>query len=179
MDEVHLFISGLGAYRLLQAESGLHEFTRRVREKSPRNGKEKVRATREVVRVDVIPAAPQPDKHFTAETTARVETLGARSRIIEKADLEISLFHQKSMRSVQLWMHGQRAEAVARLQHLLFSQVEFSKENTGEVVSGILRDYQLGSGPKVKDHRSGRSTTRLDWVLEGQIELLANETTES
>jgi ATP-dependent Clp protease ATP-binding subunit ClpC len=177
-DEVYLLCAGLGAFGWLRSETGFHQFDRRYRENSKRGGRQKQREDRELVKVRVIPAAGEPERRFVSGLTKRVASLPlARSRLIRKAGLEVSLMDPGSMLSISGWMAGTREAGIERLARCL----HWLAAPTGQVkeadLSGVVRQYDLGITPRVKDTRSGRSTTRIERVLKGQLELLAGVVT--
>jgi ATP-dependent Clp protease ATP-binding subunit ClpC len=169
-DTAYLQLCGLGAYALLKQEAGLHQLDRHTRARNPRSGREQARLDRERVRVEVLPLGAEPEKRFLTGLQTRVHTLKPpRTRLLAKADLWLALFHEPSLRSLEAWTRGPRAEAEARLQRILFAQVQRMAAPAEEV--GIIRHYDLGPAPRIRDHRTGRATTRIKPVLDGALEL--------
>jgi ATP-dependent Clp protease ATP-binding subunit ClpC len=165
---VFLEVAGLGALGLLKQESGLHEFERRFRTRAARTGKEVQQEDTEMVRVEIVPF-PLEIK-LAKEIQAKVQTVKpAKSRLVEKADLDVSVFHQPSLRSLRGWTRGPRPDAIARLSRILAALVA-----SGPAVSepAVVRRYSLGTSPRIKDYRSGRTVTRVERVLKGHLELL-------
>jgi ATP-dependent Clp protease ATP-binding subunit ClpC len=169
---IYLRVTGLGAYRLFKQEVGLHQLDHRVSFRASRNGKEKHRDDREVVRVDVMPLQEQPDKAFIAKlkvTASRPKQ--KKGKLLAKPSFEISLFHQPSLRSMQGIFTGDKEKAIAQAQTILYNSI---KEGPGEMPDNgeqLVRHYDLGAGAKIKDSRSGKMTSRIDQVLKGQLDL--------
>ncbi|HWQ91139.1 MAG TPA: AAA family ATPase, partial [Clostridia bacterium] len=169
-DRVFLLISGLGAYALLKQESGLHQVDYRTRERKARSGHETVHEDREVIRVEVLPATTEPPGNFRSSVKTSIASLRpARSRLLTKADLKVTVFHEASLRSIELWTRGPREQALDRLLLLLHVQIA---AGTTPARPGIVRHYDLGISPRVKDARTGRSTHRIDRVLKGYLDTL-------
>jgi ATP-dependent Clp protease ATP-binding subunit ClpA/protein subunit release factor A len=174
-DRAYLLISGLGAFALLEKESGLHRLHRRFREKTPRSGREATREDREIVRVETLPAGSEPDKAFQRALNTRVLPLKpVRSRLLNKANLAVSLFHEPSLRSLELWMTGPKESALERAVAVLHAQVTSLLPAEQDAASTVVRHYDLGLSPGIKDLRSGKATTRVDRVLKGQLDLLTS-----
>jgi ATP-dependent Clp protease ATP-binding subunit ClpC len=167
-DRVYLLVSGLGAYVLLRHEAGLHQLDWRRRQRKHRTGKEVTREDREMVRVEVQPVDGEPEKQFTAAVKSKVSILRpARQRLL-KADLMLSLFHEPTLRSLELWCCGPRPEALKRCLLVLHATAKCAppqSENTR-----VIRNYELGIAPKVKDVRTHRTTTRVDRVFKGYLD---------
>ena len=172
-DQACLAINGLGAFALVKDEAGLHQLDHRFRERTPRAGHEAVREHRETIRIEIFPQANDSDTSFLRLVKTKTLALKpARSRLVQKADLAVSLFHETSLRSLELWTTGPREQAVERALLVLRSQVEFAATQPGDRRSDIIRHYDLGISSRVKDVRSGKSTTRVDRVLKGHLEAL-------
>ena len=175
-DIVLLQVLGLGAVALLSGENGLHEFNRRARVKNPKRGREETQEDNSIVRVEVFPIGPEPDRKFTASVQSKVGSLKpARSRLVEKAVWQVTAFHEPSVRSLELWCAGEKTAALDTTLRLLQAQSTESKERT--VAAQLIRRYDLGIGSRIKDLRTGRSTTRLTQFFRGQLEMLAPEGT--
>jgi ATP-dependent Clp protease ATP-binding subunit ClpC len=165
-----LLVSGLGAYALLKNESGLHQIDHRFREKAPRTGKETTREDRELIRVEIIPTGTEPAKSFQRAIRTTVTLLKPpRSRLITKANFAVSAFHEPSLRSIELWTTGPKETALQRAASILSAQVE-APPAAATNSERIIRHYDLGLSARIKDSRSGRSTTRIDRVLKGHLE---------
>lgn len=168
-DQVCLCVSGLGAHLLFKPEAGMHKLERRSRPASPRNGREKTVEDSELIRVEVIPVTAEPDKKFAAAVTAAVrERRPAQSRLVEKACWQVRLFHAPSVRSLETCAAGSRAEALARAMQILHAQVTAG----GKPATEIIRHYALGIGSRIRDNRTGRSTSRLGQFFKGHLELM-------
>jgi hypothetical protein len=53
---------------------------------------------------------------------------------------------------------------------ILAAQLEGTQVSTD--APGVIREYHLGIGARVRDNRTGRETTRVKQVLKGEIESL-------
>ncbi len=177
-DVVVLQILGLGAAALFSGEVGLHEFNRRSRGKNARNGREQTHEDTAVVRVEVFPAGADPDKKFTTSVRTKASALKpARSRLVEKAAWHVTAFHEPSVRSLELWLPGEKTAATDVALRLLYAQTANPPDSrTG---AALVRRYDIGIGSRIKDLRTGRSTTRLAQFFRGQIEMPAPEAGES
>jgi ATP-dependent Clp protease ATP-binding subunit ClpC len=172
-DRAYLLISGLGAFALLDKESGLHQLDYRFRERTPRAGRELMREDRELLRVEVLPCGNEPDTAFRRAVKSKVSLLKpARSRLLNKANLNISLFHEPSLRSLELWMAGSKEPAMEKALSILHAQVSFPNSDEQNDAVKIIRHYDLGLSPRIKDLRSGKTTTQVDRVLKGRLEAL-------
>jgi ATP-dependent Clp protease ATP-binding subunit ClpA len=171
-DCAYLQIAGLGCYSLLKNESGLHQLDRRFKTKTPRTNREAIHEDREVIRVEVLPLAGEPDKSFRQSVKSKLTTLKpVRHRII-KADTLVSLFHEARLRSLNLWTGGPRNEALERALLILHGQLSDEATHTERRTDAIIRRYDLGLSPRIKDARTGRSTTRVERVLKGHLDTL-------
>ncbi len=171
-DRAFLLVSGLGAFALLKSESGLHQLDHRTRPKKPRNSRETVHEDREVIRVETLPAGGSPDRKFRQEVKTTVSGLRpARSRLVDKADLKVTLFHETSLRSLELWTAGPRESALERCLALFHAQVA-APASGGTDRGAIVRHYDLGIAARVKDTRTGRTTHRVDRVFKGHLDTL-------
>lgn len=140
------------------------------REKTARNSKEKTNNCREIVRVNVIPISGEPDAGFVREVTSRVHSIKpARYRLLNKPKWQISTFHAPSVRSLQAWVGGEKAEALDRMHKILFAQVNAA---TNPDSAKIVRSYHFGIAPRVKDHVTEKSTSKTDRILKGHIDIL-------
>ena len=164
-DTVTLLVSGAGAYALLAREGGLH-YLIAGRGQTP-DGR---RATqREVIRVEVLPAPLCPEGFGRDEVRAEVKALeGVTGRLLARPRFEIHLSHGPSLTTLRAWTDRPKAEAVERLRPLLRARVAAAdQETTG---GRVVRRYTLGPSPLVRDTRSGKSTGRLDQVLDGHLD---------
>ncbi|MBN8246116.1 MAG: AAA family ATPase [Verrucomicrobia bacterium] len=165
-----LQVAGLGALALMAGEAGLHEFHQRTRVKNARTGREQTQEDSALVRVEVFPVLPDPPAGFGARAgiriTARTEKPG---HLIESAPWRVTAFHEASVTSMDLWMPGTRTEALAMATRLLHSRI--GKGSGGPDAASVIRRYDLGIGSRIKDLRTGRTTTRLAQFFRGQMEL--------
>jgi hypothetical protein len=169
---IWLLVSGLGAYALLKNESGLHQVDYRAREKKQRTGREAVREDRETIRVEPLPFGSEPDKAFRQAVKSKLKPLKeVAHRLLDKADLAVSLFHEPTLRSLELWTSGPREQALERSLMLLHTQVAALRADECRGTR-IIRHYDLGIAPRVKDTRSGRTTNRVDKVFKGYLDVL-------
>lgn len=171
-----LQVVGLGAVALFSREIGLHEFHQRQRTRKPRAGGDETTEASALASVEVYPIAGRPDRRFISSLTSRVTPLKpARSRLLEKAAWEVSVFDGHSLRSLDAWYSGTRAQALESAACLLWTQVK-GADGQPKAPPAVIRRYELGIGSHVRDLRTGRSTTRLSQVFRGRLEsLLAPE----
>ncbi|MBX3734132.1 MAG: AAA family ATPase [Verrucomicrobiae bacterium] len=164
-----LLVQGLGATALFSGEAGLHEFHHRVRVKNARIGREQTRDHKALVRVDVFPAPPEPPAGFATSAGIKVSARAARTgHLLVEAPWRVTAFHEPSVVSLDLWFPGTRAEALKSAGRLLHAQVQ---RPPGAAGSGTLvRCYELGIGSRIKDLRTGRSTTRIAQFFQGRID---------
>jgi hypothetical protein len=169
-DRSYLLVAGLGAYGLLRNEAGLHQVNRRYKQRDTRSNRERLLDDRELLRVETHPAGIEPTREFQQDVKARTATLKpARKRLLD-CELAVTLFHEPSLRSVEFWTTGPREAAIARGGLILNAQLE---GNPSVALSDrLVRQYDLGIGPKIKDARTGRTTTRVKQVLRGDVEPL-------
>lgn len=166
-DTVYLSVSGLGAYGLFVKECGLHQVDHRYKERTPRSGREVIRENRELIRVEVHPFGQEPPKGFMQNVRTKTATLKPAQKRLMKTELAVSLFHEPTVRSIDFWTSGPKQAAIGRGMMILSAQVQDnSRAASGE---GVIRSYDVGLAPKVKDIRTGRATTRVDQVLKGSF----------
>jgi ATP-dependent Clp protease ATP-binding subunit ClpC len=164
-DTVALLITGAGAFGLLLHERGLHHLTTGKGE-----GHEGKRQQREVVRVEVFPVPFRPESFERNSVVAEFRSLeGARSRFFERPRFEVHLSHRPTLTSLRAWTDRPRAEAVEHLKPLLRARIEAAGQEAAG--SGVVRRYRFGAAPLVRDTRSGRSTGRLEMVLDGHLDI--------
>jgi len=166
-DTVHLLIGGLGAYALFKNESGLHQIDYRYKERTPRAGREVIRENRELVRVEARPVRQEPSKQFKQEVKTKVTTLKPARERLQKADLGVSLFHELSLRSIEFWTSGPKQEALDRGFLILHAHSENGASDVNK--DSVIRHYDVGLAPKIKDTRTGRTTTRVEQVFKGEL----------
>ena len=166
-DRVYMLVAGLGAFGLLKNECGLHQIDRRYKERAARTGREIIREDRELLRVEVFPVGP-PSKQFQQQVKSKVSTLRPSRQRLVKANLALTLFHEPSVRSIELWTAGPQEDALERALSILHADLQPRPD--GADGSGIIRQYDVGMGAKVKDHRTGRTTTRVKQVFNGDLD---------
>jgi ATP-dependent Clp protease ATP-binding subunit ClpC len=170
-DGITLQLSGVGAFALLAGEAGFHQVSRGRRE--ARDGKRRP-VDRDVVRVEVFPLGAGSDAFPVDEVRADIRPLGqVQGRLVARPRFAVQLLHVPSMVSVRGWTDGTKAEAVERLRLVLRARVEAARNAQAETASRptVVRRYGLGPAPLVRDVRTGRSTGRVEQVLEGQLDL--------
>lgn len=166
---VYIHAVGLGAYALFKNEIGVHQFETRSKTRDSRNGKEKQQTDREVVRVDVLSLGKAPGKTFLTKLNQTINrTKSKTGQFLKKPDFEVSLFHEPSLRSFQGLLAGEKEEAIATAQLILNSMIEDQESSRIEY---IVRYYDFGSGAKIKDARTGKTTGKIDQVLKGNLDL--------
>ena len=171
-DFAYLQITGLGGFSLLKHESGLHQLDRKFKAKSPRTGREVIHEDREVIRVEVLPLDGEPEKSFRQAVKPKFATLKPVRQRLLKADLLVSLFHEAKLRSLTFWTSGPRSEALERGLLILHSQLSGEAARPETRSDAIIRHYELGLSARIKDARSGRSTTSVERVLKGHLDSL-------
>ncbi len=167
-DAVTLLVTGAGAHALLCGETGLHQISRGKR--SRRDGKPP--GDREVVRVEVLPMPTGEDAAERDAITAEVRPLNeVAARFFARAKLEVRLRHGPSLLTLRAWTDRPKAEAIERLGWLLRARVAAARAaETDAAAPAVVRRYSLGPAPLVRDARTGRTTGRLDDVLEGHLD---------
>jgi ATP-dependent Clp protease ATP-binding subunit ClpC len=172
-DRAWIQISGLGSFALLKGESGLHRIDHRYRSRAARTGREKERQDREIIRIDVLPVTADADCLAPASWKTTVQTLKpAQRRLIDKADWAVSIFDERSLRSLELWTAGPKERATATAARILHSQVQSPDEAISSSRQLLVREYELGIGSRIKDFRTGKTTTQVDKIFKGQIDFL-------
>jgi hypothetical protein len=72
------------------------------------------------------------------------------------------------MTTLRAWSDLSRAEAVEHLRPLLQARIAAGRQDS---TSGrVIRRYTLSPAPLVRDARSGKTTGRLDDVLDGHLD---------
>jgi len=171
-DCAYLQISGLGSFSLFQHESGLHQLDRRFKTKTTRTNREVFHEDREVVRVEVLALNGEPEKSFRQAVRSKITALKPVHERMLKADTMVSLFHETRLRSLELWTIGPRQEALERAHLILHAQLTAESSPTSARADTIVRHYQLGLSSRIKDTRTGRSTTNVERVLNGHLDTL-------
>ena len=162
VDAVVLHVAGASAHALLAGEAGVHRWMRT----DAADGRKRVR--RELVRVEVLRAPPQAEPLPPADVQVEARELaGARGRLGEAPNVEVTLLHRPSRTSLVTWSHAPREQAVHTAQLLLRAQLDVPPAAGSPQV---VRSYRLGPAPLVSDRRCGVTSGRLDRVLEGELE---------
>lgn len=160
----------LGDSEELKHETGLHQVDRRYKQRTNRSSREVFREDRELLRVEVNLAPHEPSPQLQRRVKARVSALKpVRSRLL-KADLAVNLFDESILRSVEFWITDPKDSAVARGLLILSAYSATGFESHG--INGVIRQYDVGLAPRVKDTRTGRMTTRVHQVLKGDLDML-------
>lgn len=171
-ETVYIHAVGLGAYALYKNEIGVHQFDSRSKSRDSRNGKEKLQSEREVVRVDVLTTEKPLTKAFLSKLKQTVTRSKSKNgQYLKKADFEVSLFHEPSLRSFQAVLSGEKDDALSKA-HLILNALVEDQDSAG--IDYIVRNYDFGSGGKVKDARSGKTTGKIDQVLKGNLDLFSS-----
>jgi ATP-dependent Clp protease ATP-binding subunit ClpC len=166
-DTITLLVYGAGAFALLAPEAGMHQFSHG---KSGIVRDRKSTGDREVVHVDVLPA-PRVEAEFGDEE-AQVEIRplgGTRGRMLAKLNYEVRIFHRPSMLSVRGWCDGNKSDAAQRMKQILRARLDAAQIETQK--PSVVRRYRLGPTTLVRDQRTGKSTGRLDQVLDGHLDM--------
>lgn len=163
---IWLEIVGLGAYGLFAGESGLHEILQRDGKKTQRS-KTRTAEDREIVRIDVYPSSPQPDIDFTRRVKAEAtQPKAPRALFLKKPCYEVTLFHKPSLRSmIALLSAGSKDDAIKQAQIVFYTMLNSAEAPTERVV----RQYDFGSCPRVRDSRTGKVIAKLEQVLKGTL----------
>ena len=100
----------------------------------------------------------------------KISTLKPVRKRLIKAEFALSMFHEPTLRSTEFWTQGPKDTALARGVLIVSARVDpVDGESANE---GIVRQYDLGLAPRIKDTRTGRVTTRVQQVLKGELETL-------
>jgi len=162
-------VYGPGAFALLANESGAHQISKGPTSRESKRGDAKLE--RDVIRVEVLPAPASEPSFAAGELEVVVRPLtGTRGRLVAHVNHEVRLFHTKALISVRGWCDGAKAEAIARMKLLLAARLSAQKQPAPERPP-VVRRYRLGPSTLVRDHRTGRTTGRLDQVLEGHLDM--------
>jgi ATP-dependent Clp protease ATP-binding subunit ClpA len=169
-DRVYLSVSGLGAYGLLKRECGLHQVDRRYKERIARSGRERMREDRELFRVETVACPAEVSKRFQQDLKVKVVSLKPTKERLIRADLAVTVFHQSSLRSLEFWTSGPKDDAETRGAIVLKAILDRGDE--GKNAMEMVRQYDLGLSPRIKDVRTGQITSRVAQVLKGDVETL-------
>ncbi len=163
-DSLVLLVHGAGAHELLRTESGLHTFQQT--ESDARAGHSGARTQREAVRVDVHAVTEaRVDAAREGLTSSTRKLSGARGRQIEHPTLEARVFDARRTRSAVVWSAQPPRKALHHARLLL--------ESRSDAASGgehVVRRYQLGAAPLVRDMRSKSQSGKLHRVLAGELD---------
>lgn len=163
-----LLLEGLGSYALLKGEAGIHKMVRKTR--SVVGGSERHHHERSLVRVEVLPA-PTSSTFTASDVQVVVKSRKPRKgKLLERADLEIALFHKPTFTSVRAWTRGPHPEAIGRMELVLQARVQANEARSPDGEAPLVRRYHVGATPRVKDYRSGKTTSRIDRVLDGHLD---------
>ncbi|MEZ6015565.1 MAG: AAA family ATPase [Planctomycetota bacterium] len=168
-DTITLALYGAGAFALLEAEAGLHRLS---------HEKGEGRSATDLVRVDVLAAVPE--RRVLRERDVRAETRplhGPTGRLATTVESDVHLLHVPSMTSLRAASPLSPSDAVAPLRALLAAIIAADAERAPGTSPqsddlAVVRRYQFGGSPVVRDRRTGRSTGRIDRVLGGELELV-------
>ncbi len=163
-DSLVLLVHGAGAHELLRSESGLHTFQQSEGDK--RAGEKGARTQREAIRVDVHAVIEtRLDAAREGLTTSTRKLSGVRGRQIERPTLEAKVFDAQRARSAVVWSAQPPKKALLHARLLLESRDASS--GGGE---HVVRRYQLGAAPFVRDMRSKAQSGKLHRVLDGELD---------
>jgi ATP-dependent Clp protease ATP-binding subunit ClpC len=166
-DTITLMVSGPGAYALLAGEAGLHQLSRGRKQ-------DHARVERDIVRVEVLPVPGREPSFRPEEVKLEARPLGGlRGRLLAHLNHEVRAFHTPSLTSACCWCEGTKAEAMDRARTLLWARLQAGACPAAEGAGrpAVVRRYRLGPSALVRDHRTGKSTGRLDQVLDGHLDL--------
>jgi ATP-dependent Clp protease ATP-binding subunit ClpC len=159
-DVVAFAVSGAGSYATLAGESGLH-ILRRELQGADRGDRERLR-----VEVFALPSQLPSRREFGFESR---KLQGVEGRLGERPKREYRLVHRPSMRSELAWAPCSEDACREALSALLVARLEASDEGT-EAPDQIVRNYDLGPSPLVRDRATGRKSGQLERLLEGHLE---------
>ncbi len=159
-DSITLLVSGCGAHALLAGESGLHRF----RDGLP------PRDVLEAVRVAVLPMPPAVPNFPAEAVSIETRSVARPGRLMRAVTLELRLFHRPTKIALRAACDGSREWALERILPLFFASIR-QATTPPPVEERLVRRYQLGPSPRVRDLRTGYATGRLERVLRGDIEM--------
>jgi hypothetical protein len=95
----------------------------------------------------------EPCAQLEFQSTVRIVPLRApQERLLKKAELGVSPFHEPTLRSVELWTSGPRAQALERSLLILHTQLTADAAGGQSRTDEVIRHYDLGVSPRVKRH---------------------------
>jgi len=100
---------------------------------------------------------------------SRISPLKPAKERLVKAEFAVNLFHAQTLQSLDVWTSGPKETVVSRCLFIL--GVRANANAVMDKEQGVIRQYDLGLAPRVKDTRTGRVTTRVKDVLKGRLEI--------
>lgn len=179
---ITFLMQGKGAYGILKGESGVHRLVR----VSPFNAK-KLRHTSFSL-VEVVPEFGQSEAIKISPDDLRIEfsrSSGPGGQNVNKRETAVRVVHLptnlSAHSSAERSQERNRERALEILRGKLYKKQEEERaarekglhiSKTAEIEWGNqIRSYVLHPYKLVKDHRSGRETSRVEEVLAGEIDL--------
>lgn len=170
-DTITLLVYGPGAYALLANEAGEHQLSKSAGGKDRKRSEKSGKLERDVVRVEVFPAPTVEANFASSELEIVVRPLtGAKGRLLGNLTHDVRLFHARTMISVRGWCDGTKSEAISRMKMILSARLA-SRGQPAPERAAVVRRYRLGPSTLVRDQRTGRTTGRLDQVLDGHLDM--------
>ncbi|MEM9800236.1 MAG: AAA family ATPase [Planctomycetota bacterium] len=161
-DTITLALEGTGAFALLRSETGLHKFRR------DRAGE---RSTTELVRVEVLPVLDDPPALSRSELRVDARPLrDAAGRLVTTLRTEVHLLHRPTMTTLRALSPEDESAAVDSSIGLLAALITAIPKGDLDVI----RRYGFGPASVIRDRRTGRATGRVDRVLGGELDLVAD-----
>lgn len=177
-----LEISGPYSFGYLKNESGVHRLVRI----SPFSAKS-LRHTSFVL-VEVLPEIKEDEALKIESSDLRIDTFrssGPGGQHMQKTESAVRITHLPTNLAVSVQSERSQAQnkekAMQILESKIIKKMEESKvkkisELKPELASGIewgnqIRSYVLNPYKMVKDHRSGKETTQIEEVLDGNLDL--------
>ena len=183
---VTIELFGHGVYARLKNESGVHRLVRI----SPFNAK-KLRHTSFAL-VEFLPKIPKEDLPSIPETEISVDfarSSGPGGQNVNKRETAVRLVHLPTGLSVHVSSErsqgSNREKAMFLLQNKLHAKMQKEREakerglqlsSTTQIEWGNqIRSYVLHPYKLIKDHRSGVETSKVEQVLNGEIEIFLTQ----